>query len=227
MEENQKKLAEQISAMGHQIHRCELKADKAAPGEILSKMEDDMSSLTAKVAELQEAVETVSSEVLGKVENNMSSLTTKIAELQKTVETVPGEVLGKMEDNMSSLAVKVEELQKTDKTDPGELLGKMEDDMSSLTTKVEAFRKTVEIVQDELRVMQGNMENKAMAETLPEKSDGEDLEEGEHRIFTFIEEDKNRDAFIKHVKEAVNQGLSYTKSIDYIVEKYGDELGIK
>ncbi|MEA3547965.1 MAG: hypothetical protein U9R66_09900 [Thermodesulfobacteriota bacterium] len=253
MEDNQKKLAEQISAMGRQLHHCKLTADKAAPGEILGKIEDEMSSLTGKVTKLQKTIETVPGELLGKIENEMSSLTEKVAELQKddeadtgellgkmedemssltgkvtklqkTIETVPGELLGKIENEMSSLTGKVAELQKMNEADPGELLAKMEDDMSSLTTKVEAFRKTVEIVQDELSVMRKNNENMAMAETLPEKSDGEDLKEAEHRIFTFIEDDKNRDAFIKHVKEAVDQGLSYTKSIDYIVKNSNKNL---
>ena len=189
MEENQQKLTEQISSMRLQLNNCKLKADKAAPGELLGKMENEMSSLTGKVAELQ-----------------------------KTIETVPGELLGKIENEMSSLTGKVAELQKADEADPGELLGKMENDMSSLTGEVEAFRKTVGIVQDELSVMRDNMENMATPETLPEKSDGEDLAESEHRIFTFFEDDKNRDDFIKHIKEAVDQSLSYAKAIDYVVE---------
>ena len=253
MEENQKKLTEQISAMGRQLHHCKLKADKAAPGEVLGKMEDEISSLTGKVAELQKTIETVPDELLGKIENEMSSLTGKVeelqktdeadpgevlgkmedeissltgkvADLQKTIETVPGEFLGKTEDEMSSLTGKVADLQKTIETVPDELLGKMENEMSSLTTKMEAFRKTVGIVQDELSVMRGNMENMATPETLPEKSDGKDLAEDEHRIFTFIEDDKNRDAFIKHVKETVDQSLSYAKAMDYIVKNSSKTL---
>ena len=195
LEENQKKLADQISSMESQIHHCELKADKAAPAE-----------------------------VLGRIRNNMSSLTEKVANLQKSLETVPGEVLGKMEDDMSSLTAKIEELRKSDKADSGEILGKMKDDMSSLTTKVESFRKTMEIVQNEINVMRAKMEDIETAETLPEKSDEEHLKKAEHRIFTFIEDDNNRDAFIKKVKEAVDQGLSYARSIDYIVENSSKNL---
>ena len=218
IEKNQEKLTEQISAMKSQLHRCQLKADTAAPGELLSKIEDEMSNLTGKVAELQKTDEADSGDLLGKMDDKMSSLTEKVAELQKTIETVPDELLGKIENEMSSLTKKVAELQKTDKADPGEILGKMEDEMSSLTGKVEAFRKTVGIVQDDLSVMRDNMEDTATPETLSEKSDVEDLKKSEHRIFTFIEDDKNRDDFIKHVKETVDQGLSYTKAIDYLVE---------
>lgn len=206
----EQELQNTINSLSQQL---ETKAEAALGDQVsgLASAQEETSNTLTSTATRVDSLDTVIKDQA----NTTAQISTTLTDLQKKVEAAyTSDLSGKIDEMSTKLdAISTADLEKQ----VSELQKKVEkaaDD--KLAGKVEALEKKLEDANSEILQLQSLMTAPAEEAAAPKKKKKEVKPEVEHRIFSYLDDPKDRELFAVKVQEAVNKDMTYAEIDDFL-----------
>lgn len=206
---------EKSQAEGVSLDALKASLQDEMAGHVESSVENVQRTIDEGMQDLQARVEQIETDdSFSVISDRLQGQEEKLSAIEEAVGSGTGEIQ-KLQEQLTALSQQLQDIQsEAGKADPTDKIATLEKSSDELKSLCSSLAEDVKSLQDELGALKT-----ASQEEEQEAASEESEDEGEHRLFTYIEDQEEKEKISQLVTEGLNNDMTYAQIMEQLSEQ--------